>query len=80
MAQRAFEVGTDALDGATAALVAHVGRQRHPGDAPHVEGVDEQQQLGLGVDRRALSVGRQPGPADLDLVGLRRDPATGAAP
>ena len=38
--------------------------------APHVEGVDEQQQLGLGVDRRALGVGGEPGAADLDLVGF----------
>ena len=37
---------------------------------PALEGVGEQQQLGLGVERCALGVGRQPRAADLDLVGL----------
>ena len=46
------------LDGGAAALVAGVGADRHPEHAPHLERVGEQEQLGLGVDRR--SVGRRP--------------------
>ena len=70
VAQDPFEAGADAADGVTTALVAGVRRQRHADHAPALEGVGQQQQLGLGVDRRALGVGRQPGAADLDLVRL----------
>ena len=67
--QDALERGTDPLDGRAAARVECVGAD---GDAEHVpvlECVGEQQQFRLGVQRRALGVGGQPGASDLHLGG-----------
>ena len=70
IAQDALERGAETGDRRAAAFVAFVGGQGDPVDVPLLEGVGEQEQLGLGVDGGALDVGGQPRAADLDLVRL----------
>src|SRR5215210_5291299 len=60
-----LEAGAEALDGGPRPLVAGVGLERHSEDPPDVEGVPEQEQLHLGVERRPLGRRRVPGAADL---------------
>src|SRR4051794_35268147 len=71
VAQDPLQPAADALDGPPAALVAVIGGDGDPVDAPDLEGMGEQQQLGLGVDGGPLHVSGQPRAADLHLVGVR---------
>jgi hypothetical protein len=55
-------------DGRLGPLVAGIGLEADRPDTPPGEGLVEHQQLGLGVDRRALDSGSEPGVADAHPV------------
>ena len=78
-AQDALERRPDPLDRGAAAGVAHVGADRHAVDRPAVERLPQEEQLGLGVDRRALRGRGEPRAADLDLDGQGDVPAAARA-
>ncbi len=64
----AVELGADAFDGAAALVVHEMGAELDCDAAERVEGVPEQEQLGLGVEPGTLDVSRVPGRADLDAT------------
>src|SRR5258705_5877216 len=79
-AEHAVEARADPLDGRAGARVARVGVELHRVHVPRLERVREHQKLGLGVQRRALGRGGQPGPADLHHVGPRPPALVAVAP
>ena len=79
-AQHALEGGAQSLDGPAAPQVAGVGLQVRPRHPQPVEGMAHQQQLGLGVDARALRRRAEPGKADLDGPQLVAAGPVAAAP
>ena len=70
VAQHPFAGGADTLQGTLRAQVAGIGLELHPDAAHPVEGVGQQQQLGLGVDAGALPLLAEPGPAYLECAML----------
>ena len=67
-AENAVEFGAKALD-STAALVVHEVSAELDGDAVEIlEGVAEEEQLGLGIEAGTLDALRIPGRADLDAA------------
>ncbi len=66
--QGALGPGTEPGDGVLRALVEVVGLPLDPAHAQFLEGVGEQQQLGLGVDGAAPDRAAVPGPADLQAL------------
>src|ERR1700737_4492973 len=68
IAKDALLAGADAQDGGTGAVVEGIGLQLHANAFERFEGVVQQQVFGCRVDRCALPLPCDPGPADFDAM------------
>ena len=66
LAQDAVELGPHPFDGTAALLVENVGPELDREAVERVEGMRQQKQLGLGVNRRSLDAARIPCTTDFD--------------
>lgn len=64
-----FELSTNAFEGGTGPLVAHIRVKADPAHLPPLGGMRQHEQFGLGVDRRPDCRTRQPGVADFAGIG-----------
>jgi hypothetical protein len=67
-AEDAVEFGAEAFDGAAALLIHEVGAELDGDAGEGVEGVGEEEELGLGVEGGALDAAGVPGGADLEAA------------
>ena len=68
IAKDAFLDCADALDGISGTAIHGIGFQLHAHALERLEGVAEHQELGFGVDGRALEIAGDPGGTDFDAV------------
>lgn len=64
-----FELSTNAFEGGTGPLVAHIRVKAEPAHLPPLEGMRQHEQFGLGVDRRPDCRTRQSGVANFAGIG-----------
>jgi hypothetical protein len=67
-AHGSLALGSEALDGSLRSFIATVGLQLYSDSAEILEGMAQQEELALGVDRGALPARADPRPADLEAT------------